>query len=175
MRTDTRRARFTVGAVGALTAAVLGLSASPAAASGTYSGRAYVYGGGAFAGDWSDEGIVSTGTNRQSNATCLWQKILWADGKLAASGIDGDFGTGTYNATREWQSTWNLQVDGSAGRNTWTEAGKWLRDIDGNGAVDTYIGLVRNFTLSRDSDGRYHFPDGNGSGRIAGYDYRTCS
>jgi hypothetical protein len=41
--------------------------------------------------------------------------------------------------------------------------------------VSCYQGSSHNISLSRDSDGYYHFPGGDDSGRIAGYDYRTCS
>ncbi|WP_030843357.1 hypothetical protein [Streptomyces hygroscopicus] len=64
-----QRARLVACAVGTLTAATLGLSASPASASGTYSGLAYVYGADVFSDDWNDEGILSTGSNASSNAT----------------------------------------------------------------------------------------------------------
>jgi hypothetical protein len=29
--------------------------------------------------------------------------------------------------------------------------------------------------MTRDSDGHYHFVDGGGHGRVAGYNYLTCS
>lgn len=174
----SKRSRLAACTISALTAAVVALSATPASASGTYSGLAYVYGGGVFADDWDNEGIVDTGHNKQSNATCLWQKILWADGELAASGVDGDFGSTTAAATARWQTKFQVGSDGSAGQNTWTAAGNWLRNADGTTSGNTvayYIGTSHRLTLSRDSDGYYHFPDGDGSGRIAGYNYRTCS
>lgn len=171
-----KRVRVAACAVGALTAVTLALSASPASAIGTYSGLAYVYGGGAFGNDWDDEGILSTGTNTSSNATCLWQKILWADGNLtSASDIDGVFGTKTKAATEDWQSDWDASPDGAVGKETFGKAGEWLRDTDGDGAVDTYVGSAHSISVSRDDQGRYHFYDGGGNGRIAGYDYLTCS
>ena len=90
------RTRFKPAAciVGAVAAATLALGTTPAAASGTYSGLAYVYGADSYTDDWGNEGILSTGTNTNSNATCLWQKILWADGFLdSAADIDGKFGS----------------------------------------------------------------------------------
>ena len=124
----SKRSRLAACTIGALTAGVLALSATPASASGSYSGLAYVYGGGVFADDWDNEGIVDTSHNKQSNATCLWQKILWADGELAASGIDGDFGSNTAAATARWQTKFQVPSDGSAGQKTWTAAGNWLRN-----------------------------------------------
>jgi peptidoglycan hydrolase-like protein with peptidoglycan-binding domain len=172
-----KRSRLAACTIGALTAGVLALSATPASASGSYSGLAYVYGGGVFADDWDNEGIVDTNDNATSNATCLWQKILWADGELAASGIDGDFGSNTKTATANWQTKFGLSNDGSAGKDTWTMAGNWLRNSDygtGGNTVAYYIGTSHVISVSRDSDGYYHFTDGDGSGRIAGYNYRTC-
>ncbi|MFI5674126.1 peptidoglycan-binding domain-containing protein [Streptomyces cellulosae] len=174
-----KRVQLAAGSVSALTAAVLALSATPASASGTYSGLAYVYGAGAFADDWGNEGIVDQSHNTSSNATCLWQKILYADGLLEAGDIDGVFGKDTAAATSQWQSTWTSDTpDGSAGKLTWTAAGQFLFNSSGTrtgNTVSYYSGLRRNISLSRDSDGYYHFTDGNDSGRIAGYDYRTCS
>jgi peptidoglycan hydrolase-like protein with peptidoglycan-binding domain len=174
----TKRAKATAGAIAVLTAGVLALSASPASASGTYSGLAYVYGGGPFIDDWNNEGIVDQSHNRTSNATCLWQKILWADGILEAGEIDGDFGTVTAAATRIWQSRYTSDTpDGSAGKVTWTAAGRRLYNSDGWQSGNTpsyYQGISHFFYLSRDSNGYYHFPDYWGDDRAAGYNYRTC-
>ncbi|MGW3421583.1 hypothetical protein [Streptomyces phaeochromogenes] len=38
-----------------------------------------------------------------------------------------------------------------------------------------YISISHRIYLSRGSDGYYHLADGTESGRIAGYNYRTCS
>jgi len=180
MSSRTKRTRLAACTIGLLTAATLALSTSPASASGTYSGLAYVYGAGVFADDWGNEGIVDTSHNTSSNATCLWQKVLYADGLLSASAIDGIFGSGTATATEKWQVLYDSAhtADGSAGQNTWTAAGTYLRNssdsTDGN-TVSYYRGYAHNISLSRDSSGYYHFYDGDGNARIAGYDYRTCS
>ncbi|MEV6104469.1 peptidoglycan-binding protein [Streptomyces sp. NPDC051940] len=139
--------------------------------------------------DWDNEGVVDRDTNRSSNATCLWQKVLWADGFLPASGVDGVFGDNTYKATKAWQVYRNkayevgLAEDGSAGRATWGEAGYgaegmgiYLTGSDAPGATMTgnYIGRYAMFNMKRDADGNYQFIDGDGAWRKAGYDYRTC-
>lgn len=178
MNLRTKKAKLAACTVGALSAALLAVSASPASASGTYSHAAYIQGGGSvWSDDWDDEGIVDLSHNTDSNATCLWQKVLWADGFLPASGIDGRFGSDTYNATKKWQALLlsDSQADGSAGKNTFTKAGTWLRDTDLDGQVDTYKGMDHNVSMTRDSDGHYHFVDGGGHGRVAGYNYLTCS
>jgi peptidoglycan hydrolase-like protein with peptidoglycan-binding domain len=165
-------------------ALTLGVSAgltTSASANGTYSGNAYVTGTGRVDSynhsmDWENEGVVSKLTNPKTNVTCLWQKILWADGDLPASGIDGAFGDNTYNATINWQrAAGGLSADGSAGRNTWGAATYWLYDSNGDGRVDTYLGAAHNFAVSIDSNGRYHFPDDTGTDRLASYNSRTCS
>ena len=172
----SRRSRLVAGAVGALTAATLALGASPASASNSYNGLAYIYGSGQYYDDWWDEGILSTSTNTASNATCLWQKILWADGFLSsASDIDGVFGSKTYSATRAWQTKRRIGVDGSVGKDTFTTANGQLIDSDFNGSVDAYLGDQHTFGVSRNSEDQYVFTDGDGHARIAGYNYRTCS
>ncbi|MPY38978.1 peptidoglycan-binding protein [Streptomyces phyllanthi] len=163
------------------------VTASPAAASGTYSGRAYVYGTGSHTDDWNDEGILQRSTHASSNATCLWQAILYADGKLTSpSEIDGVFGTKTYNATRAWQQTetseWgaDLEVDGSVGEETFTWAGRYVSYLSGSTAAGQtlnlrYVGVFGDVTMRRLPDGNYEFIDGDGAWRKAGYNYRSCS
>jgi peptidoglycan hydrolase-like protein with peptidoglycan-binding domain len=164
-------------------AATLALSASPASASGSYSSRAYVYGAGVFTDDWNDEGKLSTSDNTSSNATCLWQKILWADGSIEADGttfdaadIDGIFGENTKTATKNWQTSEGLTSDGVVKKEDFADAEQWgLLDVNDDGAVDTYNGGRYGISVTRDSEGRYNFYDGDGIKRLAGYDYRTCS
>lgn len=187
MSSHTKRIKWGACTVGALAAAVLAVSATPAAASGTYSGLDYVYGAGPYIGDWTNEGVVDRNTHASSNATCLWQAILWADGFLTASGVDGVFGTGTYNATKAWQNEENyynpdanLTVDGSAGKATWGRADLRVGMTGGSEAAGQilyarYLGNVRNVTLKRATDGNYQFIDADGAWRNAGYNYRTCS
>jgi hypothetical protein len=172
-----KRARAVGGVAAAVTAAVV-LSAAPASASGDYSGLSMVAGSGGFHDDWNDEGRLSTSRHASSNATCLWQKVLWADGKLGWNDIDGVFGPGTHAATIEWQRRWvgADAGDGVVGKATFTAAGKYLADTDFDGSVDTYIGTEgRSFLVSRTADGDYSFYDRNGEKRLAGYNYRTCS
>ncbi|MFH8254158.1 peptidoglycan-binding protein [Streptomyces roseolus] len=169
-----KRFRATGGVAVAVTAAVL-IGASPAAASGDYSGLAFVRGGSGFSDDWNDEGILSTSRHASSNATCLWQKVLWADGHLAWNEIDGAFGDRTRQATIAWQRAYVGSADGVVGKDTFGKAGQWLKDTDGNGSVDTYQGSGgRSFAVSRDGDGDYTFYDRNGDKRVAGYNYETC-
>ncbi|WP_324789360.1 peptidoglycan-binding domain-containing protein [Streptomyces sp. H51] len=185
-----KRIKLAAGTIGALAAATLAVSTSPAAASGTYSGLDYVYGAAGWSDDWDNEGVVDINTNASSNATCLWQKVLWADGYLSSSAdIDGIFGSRTKTATANWQSDSGVGVDGSAGRDTWslaaiatisyvsggdaTAADMTLKYSGWNARTHTWTG--RNFTMKRDASGNYHFIDGDGAWRKAGYNYRSCS
>ncbi|KOU61535.1 hypothetical protein ADK57_27685 [Streptomyces sp. MMG1533] len=178
-----KRTRAAACAVGLLTAATLALSTSPASANGTYSGLAYVYGAGTYVDDWANEGDLSTGVNTSSNATCLWQKVLWAEGAIEQDGtpfdaadIDGVFGENTKTATKWYQAKYGLTSDGVVGKDTFGQAGVWgLRDYTGDGAVETYHGDRYDINVTRDSEGRYNFYDGDGNARLAGYNYRTCS
>lgn len=162
----------------------LGMSvvlAAPAAASGSYTGRAYIYGavGGTMTDDWNDEGVVNVSTHRSSNVTCLWQTILMADGYLPASGVDGIFGDQTHAATVNWQRDRGLVADGSAGRNTWTKAGRRLTDSgsDSDGfRYGGYSGTRFTFAIRRsDSTGNWGFYEEGGILRNASYNTRTCS
>jgi peptidoglycan hydrolase-like protein with peptidoglycan-binding domain len=175
MSIGTKRSHMVAGTIGALAAVTLVLSASPASASNSYNGRAYVYGADAWHDDWYDEGILSTSSNTSSNATCLWQKILWADGLISSSAIDGVFGSGTRTATETWQAQRSQPVDGVVGKDTFKFASYNAADWDLDGAVDHYNGAKYPINMTRDSAGRYNFYDGDGNARLAGYDYRTCS
>ncbi|MFF3257291.1 peptidoglycan-binding protein [Actinacidiphila glaucinigra] len=179
MSSHTKRIKWGACTVGALTAAVLAMSTTPAAANGTYSGLEYVYGAGAWSDDWGNEGVVDTNTNRTSNATCLWQMVLWANGYLSSnSDIDGDFGSGTKTATANWQSASGLTADGSAGKASWSHAAGRINYSSGTESdlYLTYVGSAgRSFILHRFPDGVYQFVDADGASRNAGYNYRTCS
>lgn len=179
-----RRALRTA-AVPAVAAAMVFAVATPAAASGSYSGRAYVYGSGTVPDDFDDEGVVSVSTHRSSNVTCLWQTILWANGYLPSSGIDGVFGDQTDAATRKFQLDKGITADGSAGRASWTKAGNRLAQHDNqNGWLFVVYDGVRgsrsaysshDFVLQRSPDGNYRFyPPIDGGPYWAAYNSRTC-
>ncbi|MEU9141030.1 peptidoglycan-binding domain-containing protein [Streptomyces sp. NPDC048404] len=187
MNLRTKNAKLAGCAVGALSAIVLVLSASPASASGTYSGLPYVHGAASPYDDFGDEGVTDINTNRTSNATCLWQMTLWANGYLSSkASVDGDFGSQTRTATANYQSDAHLQVDGSAGKQSWSYAGvgqiRYVSGSNDSTLTLAYEGLTtdgeltgRNFSMKRDASGDYQFIDGDGAWRYAGYNYRTCS
>ncbi len=157
-------------------AALLGgsLVAGSAHASGSYTGRAYVAGDGTMYTDWTDEGVVNVSVHRSSNATCLWQAILWANGYLSKSAIDGVFGDQTAAATRAFQRARGLSPDGSAGRRSWTAAGGVSHTVTEAGwANGLYSGRTGAFNVRRSSAGNYQFNLGSGW-QWASYNSRTC-
>ncbi|WP_326726442.1 peptidoglycan-binding protein [Streptomyces phaeochromogenes] len=167
-------------AVAVLTAAAvltLGLGASPASAK---SSDGFVRGYDGFADDFDDEGTLSLSLNEKSNATCMWQALLWSEGiRNDRDGIDGLFGNDTDQASRVFQDWNGLTVDGVVGKGTFAEAGKRLTYVSGSTARGKELTLkyesgVRNISLIRDSQGRYKFRDANSGWRVAGYDYLTC-
>lgn len=83
--------------------------------------------------DLSDEGTLRDhGIYYQGNYAGFWQAILWADGILAASQVDCEFGPNTAAATATWQSWWwGLQVDGVAGPETRGKADDFLFEVSG--------------------------------------------
>ncbi|SCE89151.1 peptidoglycan-binding domain-containing protein [Micromonospora chokoriensis] len=178
--------RAAVPAVGAALAIGINVTlATPAAASGSYTGLAYVHGTGGVSDDFDDEGVVNVGTHRSSNVTCLWQTVLWANGYLPSSGIDGIFGDQTDAATRNFQRDKGLGADGSAGRNSWTKAGDKLAQTDNQngwryvvyrgakGSRSSYS--AHEFVLQRSPDGnfRFYLPQGGGP-YWATYNSRSC-
>lgn len=160
-------------ALAAVTA--LGLDICVATSASANINDGYVSGSGAFADDWDDEGTLAKGyPATYSNATCLWQKVLYADGYLSTSEIDGVFGSTTDAATYTWQYDRGLEADGIVGKKTFAKAGNRLRDQTGDGQVDTYAGSRYDITMVRNSSGRYAFSEGAAT-HVASYTKRTCS
>ncbi|MFD5556551.1 peptidoglycan-binding protein [Streptomyces sp. NPDC059578] len=193
MNFSSTRLRTAASAIAALTAAVIGMSATPASAAtgGTYTGLPFINGGGHYRDDWSDEGILSVNPyagHARSNATCLWQRILHLHGLLELREVDGIFGQKTANATKQFQQLMWLSADGAVGKDTFNKAGAGAfrdygityvsGDYNTNGAIVQlrYQGDSTNsFPMVRTGSGHYLFPDRNGVMRAASYDYLTCS
>lgn len=64
-----------------------------------------------------------------TDTVMMWQAILASEGFLPVSEIDGQFGPITANATRQWQTRYQIGVDGQVGNETWTRADEWLRQV----------------------------------------------
>lgn len=122
----------------------------------------FVAGAGDVNDDFGDEGEIDSNSHTQSMATGLWQAILWADGAIESNGsafdtsdIDCDFGPNTTAATRNWQSTHGVSVDGSAGPQTLSRADANLR-LGSVFVADwffvSYVGSHHSFTMIRIGD-----------------------
>ncbi|QXE35780.1 peptidoglycan-binding protein [Streptomyces sp. GMY02] len=175
--TLTRPRRVLRGTVPVALAVVtaLGLNVAMTTSASANINDGYISGSGAFADDWDDEGTLARGyPGTYSNATCLWQKVLYADGYLLNSEVDGVFGTTTEAATSNWQRARGLEPDGIVGKLTFAKAGDKLRDLTGDGKVETYDGSSVDITVVRNSSGRYEFSEGI-STHVASYTSRTCA
>ena len=192
MNFRTTRARLATVAVTGAVAGALAVSASPASAS---AGNGYVSGGGSFYDDFGDEGTLSTSSHSDSNATCFWQIILYAEGVKESNGtqfdqadVDGRFGANTKYATKQLQKAWGLTQDGVVGKNTFGAADdKWnastkLGELEFRGAGSTsatksklrYHGSRFVFDVYRTSDGKYRIYH-NGQWQYASYkNNSTC-
>jgi hypothetical protein len=110
--------------------------------------------------DWSDEGNLSTASHAHSNATALWQAVLYADGYLSASGIDCKFGPNTKKATKKFQAHFlgQSQADGIAGKKTFSNADNRLHFDYSTSHYDVvyYKGIARKVWFRIDlNNGRY--------------------
>ncbi|UUU24491.1 peptidoglycan-binding domain-containing protein [Streptomyces sp. DSM 40750] len=173
------KARLLLAAV-AVTASA-GLALGAAAPLATASGPHVVDGSGAAYNDWGDEGTLSVNKHSRSNATRLWQSVLYADGAkwkdssgdlhtFTASDIDGIFGWKTRSATKYWQAQEDLEdVDGIVGKETFGQADGFLDGPYSDGAV-TYTGLVNDVAFKR-LDGEYYVRIGS-KWKVAAYNWR---
>lgn len=187
MNARTTRKRIAAAVVGVLTVAALGFSAAPASAKMS---DGYVRGYDEYSGDWADEGTLGMhiASNGNSNAVCLWQKVLWAEGAEESNGtafdqsdIDGHFGDNTRHATEDLSNRWlgwlneRPDVDGELFGRADNQL-EYVSGSDGRGRTLTlrYNGSAHNTTMTRNTEGQYEFYDGNGVKRAAGYDYNSC-
>ncbi|WP_203183401.1 peptidoglycan-binding domain-containing protein [Streptomyces pratensis] len=181
-----KRSRTVAAVMGGAMVATLGLAASPASAKIS---DGWVRGYDRFSDDWDDEGDLGRlEAEPNSNATCLLQRILWAEGAYATDydnerftegDIDGYFGWRTFYSLRDVQKGLAVTPDGIAGGTTLGLLNKHMYQTGGSTARGktlylTYQGKRHSFDLSRNSEGKYVFPDGNGDSRQAGYKYLTC-
>ncbi|MBV7699009.1 peptidoglycan-binding protein [Streptomyces sp. TRM70350] len=187
MSLRTTRTRLGAAAVAALAVGALAVGASPASASAS---SGYVNGAGTYTDDFGDEGTLSSSSYSSSNATCLWQQILWAEGATESNGsaydfsdVDGHFGPNTTHATRNLQARWGLSADGLVGPQTFGRADSKLRYVSGSTASGEYLrvrydGAQHDIDLLRATNGRYIiYSTGDrdtGSAVYAAYGYNSC-
>ncbi|MEU1895296.1 peptidoglycan-binding domain-containing protein [Streptomyces pristinaespiralis] len=186
MNFQRKRARAVAAVMGAALVTTLGLAASPASAKIS---DGWVRGYDRFSDDWDDEGdLQRLEPYSNSNATCLWQRILWAEGAYAVDydnerftkgDIDGYFGWRTFYSTRDLQRRLAVTQDGIVGGTTFGLVNKHMYQTGGSTArgrtLDLrYQGREHSFDLRRNTEGKYVFPDGNDDWRQAGYEYLSC-
>ncbi|MDG4859522.1 hypothetical protein P8605_15390 [Streptomyces sp. T-3] len=176
----SKRIRLAAAAVSVVAAAGLGLGGLAPAASAT--GSHVIDGRGVATNDWGDEGTLSKYQHANSNATRLWQTVLYADGakwkgsdgkwhKFTKWDIDGQFGWKTHSATKYWQDKEELEdVDGIVGKETFGHADDFLDGPYGGGKV-IYMGLSHEVKLKR-LDGKYYVKI-DGQWKQAAYDWSS--
>ncbi|SDN01630.1 Putative peptidoglycan binding domain-containing protein [Streptomyces sp. cf386] len=185
MNLSGKRSRVGAAVIGAALAATLGLGASPASAKAS---DGWVRGYDKHIDDFDDEGTLGSflGGHSPSNAVCMWQRILWAEGATASTGrpfpeafINGYFGEDTQTATKWLQERWHLDVDGRVGNQTFGKA--HIHNFQTGGSTDRgetlyleYRGRSHSFPMRRNTEGKYLFKDSDGDWRQAGYDYLSC-
>ena len=130
--------------------------------------------------DWQDEEDLGIDDHTSSNATALWQTVLWADGAewqdedgdphtFDKSQIDGVFGPETESATQWWQDRFNLtENDGVVTDQSWRSAQSRL-SLGTRGNV-TYTGIAHKGALQRINDKYRVRLGGTGPFKIAYYD-----
>lgn len=92
-------------------------------------GTTFLDGAGTLTDDWGDN-FAELGNSLcngcpdswNTDLVVVWQAILAAEGFLTPAQIDGQFGPITANATRSWQTRYNIGVDGLVGNQTWSAA-----------------------------------------------------
>jgi len=128
----------------------------------------YVDGAGTITDDWGDEGTLCNGCSySNSNYTFMWQKVLWADNRLAAGAVDCSFGSQTASATVNWQNWMGVSADGIVGATTRGRADNYLSQLETESV--RYAGYSQIIYFTRNSsNNRYMF-----NGRYFGYTYTT--
>lgn len=133
------------------------LPAGSATAQGT--GNRIVDGARTTQDDFGDEANLCAGCSYwHGNWAGMWQTILWADGKLARSGIDCQFGSTTAAATRAWQRSKNLADDGIVGPDSRGKADNYLHGYEPD-FVD-YLGDVQTPHFHRSTTTGYYYLSG---------------
>ncbi|MBO0608116.1 peptidoglycan-binding domain-containing protein, partial [Myceligenerans salitolerans] len=119
-------------------------------------------------GDHDDElgGDLCNGCANSWNTGTVraWQAILFAERLLPKSGIDGQFGPNTHDATVQYQKNHGLGVDGRVGPETWGYADDRLRWLSYERKV-VYSGVEGTVTFERGNSDHGN-PGGSGAYRL---------
>jgi hypothetical protein len=162
-----------------LGAGATGFAVAPAAnAAAPYHG---IDGSGGVNDDWQDEENLSVDDYAQSNATAVWETVLYADGAqwqdddgdwhaFRKNQIDGSFGPETESATQWWQDRHGLpDSDGVVTDDCWQTAQLRLHGLYPGGVV-RYAGYARTATFKRVGVKYRVKLKGTGSWKNASYD-----
>ncbi|MCF1598331.1 hypothetical protein [Streptomyces muensis] len=147
-----------------IAAVVTGALAAGAAPASANASDGYVSGAYEFQDDFGDEGTLTTSSYAHTNATALWQWVLWAEGAEKSNGdpflradIDGKVGTETFGAVDKNIEYVSTDYDSGAYRTK-------LR----------YKGDANSFFLYRSSTGVYRIHIPNVGWKPASYTYASC-
>ncbi|GAA1813527.1 hypothetical protein GCM10009682_38390 [Luedemannella flava] len=117
-------------------------------------GTTFVDGAGALTDDWGDNAnelghsLCYGCADSRTDLVTLWQAVLYVDGYLTNTDVDGQFGPKTRDATKAWQSYRGLDSDGYVGDDTWSKADNFLV-WDTYGGFVTYSGRYGDVELER--------------------------
>lgn len=173
-----RKRAVAMGVAAVLGVGGYGIALAPAANAAPYHG---IDGNGAVFNDWEDEEELGVDSYAKSNATALWETVLYADGALweddegewhpfKKSQIDGSFGPETESATQWWQEQHGLsETDGVVTNESWEYAQGRLHGPYSNNTVQ-YWGDVRDATFKRVSKKYQVKLKGTGPWKVAHYD-----
>ncbi|MBT2675153.1 Tat pathway signal protein [Streptomyces sp. ISL-14] len=189
--TCTSRTRARAGLLAAailLSGTGTGLAtATPAAANAS---DGFVSGAYMYQDDFGDEGTLSTSSYAHTNATALWQWILWAEGAKKSnndddvflrSDIDCRFGSDTKSATMNLQRTLRLDdIDRIVGTDTFGAVDGNIEYVSTDYDSSTYrtklryVGDANSFYLYRSSSGVYQLAIPSVGWKPASYTYASC-
>jgi peptidoglycan hydrolase-like protein with peptidoglycan-binding domain len=117
-------------------------------------------------GEWSQGNYVGDCGVKSGGYVWSVQSILWSDGLLSSSQVDGLWGPITKSASKSWQSRHGLGVDGCWGPNTWYKAQHGYHNINVGGEVIRYYHMT---TVSLGQPySRYRYEE-RGAGRRVTY------
>ncbi|WP_369171841.1 Tat pathway signal protein [Streptomyces sp. R28] len=181
----TRTSRVRAGLLAAALTGALAISVTPASANVS---DGYVSGAYEFQDDFGDEGTLSVSSHTHSNATALWQWILWAEGAKKSNGnafryadIDCWFGSDTKSATVSLQRTLRLDdIDGIVGNETFGAVDGNIEYVSTDYDSSTYrtklryAGDANAFFLYRSASGVYQLHIPNADRKPASYTSASC-
>lgn len=119
--------------------------------------------------EWRDGDLTGSCTNGWKSGGYVWsvQSILYAEGLLSVSQVDGLWGPVTASAAKTWQSRHGLTADGCFGYNSWNKAQHGYHNINVGGETVRFYHLTQTgFT----NPFRHRYEEKNrNNGRLVAY------